>query len=80
MTMAQVVAKKNKIGLICGLKLYSENGFNVIYFRRLYKFSRLEAEAAKVEGISARPIIPASLAERGAPLDGDWQSILIRSR
>ncbi|MEN2712068.1 M48 family metallopeptidase [Sphingomonas sp. NPDC092331] len=44
------------------------------------RVATLEAEAAKVEGISARPIIPASLAERGAPLDGNWQSILIRSR
>ncbi|MDF2384359.1 M48 family metalloprotease [Nostoc ellipsosporum NOK] len=44
------------------------------------RIATLAAEALKVEAISARPIIPASLAERGKPLDGDWQSILIRSR
>lgn len=38
----------------------------------------LEAEIGKIEPLSARPIVPALVAKRGQPLDGDWQSILIR--
>lgn len=44
------------------------------------RVATLEAEVTKVEKDSSRPIVPAMLAERGKPLDGDWQSILIRSR
>jgi predicted Zn-dependent protease len=40
----------------------------------------LEAAIAKLETISARPMIPDLIAERSQPLDGDWQSLLIRHR
>ncbi|WP_167298134.1 M48 family metallopeptidase [Sphingomonas leidyi] len=44
------------------------------------RVATLEAEAAKVETLSSRPLVPAVITERGRPLDGDWQSILIRHR
>ncbi|MBO9622428.1 MAG: M48 family metalloprotease [Sphingomonas sp.] len=44
------------------------------------RIATLEAEVAKLETISARPAIPALIAERSQPLSGDWQSLLIRSR
>ncbi len=44
------------------------------------RVATLEAEVAKAEAVSARPVIPALIAERSKPLDGDWQSILVRSR
>jgi hypothetical protein len=43
------------------------------------RVATLEAEVAKAEALSARPIVPALIAERDKPLDGDWQSILVRS-
>jgi len=42
------------------------------------RVATLEAEAAKVEPLSARPLVPALIAGRDKPLDGDWQSILVR--
>lgn len=42
------------------------------------RVATLEAETAKVEPLSARPLVPALIAERDKPLDGDWQSILVR--
>lgn len=44
------------------------------------RVATLEAEAAKVEALSARPLMPALIAGRDTPLDGDWQSILVRQR
>lgn len=40
----------------------------------------LEAEIAKVEILSARPIVPAILQDREVPLDGNWQALLIDHR
>lgn len=42
------------------------------------RVTTLEAEATKIEALSARPLVPALIADRDKPLDGDWQSILIR--
>lgn len=44
------------------------------------RVATLEAEVAKAEAVSARPVMPALITERSKPLDGDWQSILVRSR
>ena len=44
------------------------------------RVATLEAEIAKVEPISARPIVPALIAERSQPLSGDWQSLLVRAK
>ncbi|KRC81739.1 M48 family metallopeptidase [Sphingomonas sp. Root241] len=44
------------------------------------RVATLEAEIAKLETISARPMIPSLIAERSQPLSGDWQSLLIRAR
>lgn len=44
------------------------------------RIATLEREIAKVETVSARPVIPAMLAERDVPLDGDWQKLLVRHR
>lgn len=44
------------------------------------RIATLEAEIAKLETISTRPMIPGLIAERGQPLDGDWQSLLVRHR
>lgn len=44
------------------------------------RVATLEAEAGKIEVLSVRPLVPALIADRGRPLDGDWQSILVRSR
>lgn len=44
------------------------------------RIATLEAEIARLETISARPAIPRLIAERNQPLDGDWQSILVRHR
>ncbi|MEP9357637.1 M48 family metallopeptidase [Sphingomonas sp. KR3-1] len=43
------------------------------------RVATLEAEVAKVEQLSVRPVVPALIAERDKPLDGDWQSILVRA-
>lgn len=44
------------------------------------RIATMEAEIARIERISTRPIIPAMLAEREHPLSGDWQSVLIRHK
>lgn len=44
------------------------------------RIATLEAEIAKLETISARPMIPGVIAERSQPLSGDWQSLLIRKK
>lgn len=44
------------------------------------RVATLEAEVAKVEKLSARPIVPPLIAARDRPLDGDWQSLLIKRR
>ncbi|MCX8477953.1 MAG: M48 family metallopeptidase [Sphingomonas sp.] len=44
------------------------------------RVATLEAEVAKIEAISARPMIPGLIAERNQPLSGDWQSLLIRHK
>lgn len=44
------------------------------------RVATLEAEIAKIEANSARPMIPGLIAERSQPLSGDWQSLLIRHR
>jgi hypothetical protein len=44
------------------------------------RVATLEAESAKIEALSTRPIVPALLARRDQPLDGDWEAILVRSR
>ncbi len=44
------------------------------------RVATLEAEAARVETFSARPVMSPLLADRDKPLDGDWQSILVRDR
>jgi hypothetical protein len=44
------------------------------------RIATMDAEIAKIEAISARPIVPALLAERAAPLSGDWQALLVRKR
>jgi predicted Zn-dependent protease len=43
------------------------------------RVTTLLAEIPKVEAISARPIIPGLIADRDKPLDGDWQSLLVRN-
>lgn len=42
------------------------------------RVATLEAEAAKIDALSTRPLVPALIADRNKPLDGDWQSILVR--
>jgi hypothetical protein len=44
------------------------------------RISTLEVEIARLETMSIRPMVPALIAERDQPLNGDWQSILVRSR
>lgn len=44
------------------------------------RVATLEAEIAKLETISARPMVPSLIAERSQPLSGDWQSLLIRKK
>ena len=44
------------------------------------RVATLEAEIAKLETVSARPMVPGVIAERSQPLSGDWQSLLIRHR
>lgn len=44
------------------------------------RVASLEAEVAKLETISARPMVPSLIAERSQPLSGDWQSLLIRKK
>lgn len=44
------------------------------------RVATLEAEIAKLETLSARPIIPGLIAERSQPLSGNWQSLLIRKK
>jgi len=42
------------------------------------RIATLQAEIAKIEPLSARPIVPAMLADRATPLDGNWEALLIR--
>jgi hypothetical protein len=42
------------------------------------RVATLQAEAAKIDKLPARPLVPALIADRDKPLDGDWQSILVR--
>lgn len=44
------------------------------------RIATLEAEIARLETISARPMIPGLIAERSQPLSGDWQSLLVRKK
>lgn len=44
------------------------------------RIATLEAEIARLKTISARPIVPPMLAERDQPLNGDWESLLVRHR
>ncbi|WP_066801036.1 M48 family metallopeptidase [Sphingomonas soli] len=44
------------------------------------RVSTLEAEIAKIETISARPIVPAVLTDRAVPLDGNWERLIVRQR
>ncbi len=44
------------------------------------RIATMEAEIAKVETLSVRPVAPAMLASRTEPLDGNWQVLLIRHR
>ena len=44
------------------------------------RVATLQAEIAKIDKQESRPLIPALMADRDKPLDGDWQSILIRHR
>ncbi|MES2986280.1 MAG: M48 family metallopeptidase [Pseudomonadota bacterium] len=44
------------------------------------RIATLEAEIAKVETVSVRPIVPAMLTDRAVPLDGNWERLLIRQR
>lgn len=44
------------------------------------RVATLEAEIARLETISARPMIPSLIAERSQPLSGDWQSLLVRKK
>lgn len=42
------------------------------------RIATLNAEIGKIAARPERPIIPALVAQRDQPLDGDWQSLLIR--
>lgn len=44
------------------------------------RIATLEAEIAKIQTVSARPIIPAMLSDRNAALDGAWEKLLVRDR
>jgi hypothetical protein len=44
------------------------------------RVSTLEGEIARLETMSARPVIPAWLGERDQPLTGNWQALLVRKR
>jgi hypothetical protein len=44
------------------------------------RVATLEAEIAKIQTVSTRPIIPALIPEREKPLDGNWQALLVRRR
>jgi len=44
------------------------------------RVATLEAEIAKLRTLSARPLIPALIAERDQPLNGDWQALRVRHR
>lgn len=44
------------------------------------RIATLTAEIAKIEAQSARPIIPAIVAERDRPLDGNWQALIVKHR
>jgi Zn-dependent protease with chaperone function len=44
------------------------------------RIATMEAEIAKIEPTSVRPIVPAMITERDQPLSGDWQALLIRHR
>jgi hypothetical protein len=44
------------------------------------RVATLEAEIMRLEAMTQRPMIPSLIAERDEPLDGDWQSLLVRRR
>lgn len=44
------------------------------------RVATIEAEIAKAETLSVRPIVPALVAERSSPLDGNWEALLVRHR
>jgi hypothetical protein len=44
------------------------------------RVSTLEAEIAKVEHLATRPLVPAMLADRAVPLDGNWERLMVRHR
>lgn len=44
------------------------------------RIATLEKEIAVVEAQPQRPLVPALIASRDKPLDGDWQSLLVRQR
>ena len=44
------------------------------------RIATLEAEITKVQADPARPHVSKLIAERDQPLDGDWQSLLVRHR
>ncbi|RYG85616.1 MAG: hypothetical protein EON58_22785 [Alphaproteobacteria bacterium] len=44
------------------------------------RITTIQAEIAKIEASPKRPAIPAIIAERETPLDGEWERRLIRQR
>lgn len=44
------------------------------------RVATIEAEIAKAETLSVRPMVPALIAERSSPLDGNWEALLVRHR
>lgn len=40
----------------------------------------IEAEIARIDADPTRPLVPAMLADRNAPLTGDWQSLIVRAK
>lgn len=44
------------------------------------RVATLEAEIARIERVSVRPIVPPLVAERDRPLSGDWEALLIPAR
>lgn len=44
------------------------------------RIATIEAEIAKLKTMPDRPVVPSLIATRNEPLDGDWQSILVRHR
>ncbi|RYE03313.1 MAG: peptidase M48 family protein [Sphingomonadales bacterium] len=44
------------------------------------RVATMEAEIAKVETLSGRPVVPAMIADRALPLNGNWEALLVRHR